>query len=246
MTERIAHHNDEVRSTLQDAFVLHTHPYRETSLLVEVLTRTSGRMTLVARGARRPRAAMRGALMSFQPLFLLWQGKGEIKTLTRVEWQGGHALLRGEGLLCGFYLNELLLRLLAKEDPHDGLYECYAQTLRRLATGEASAPILRCFEKNLLKELGYAMKLDRDAASGRAIDPKSLYTYDPERGPVEASANSAELLLSGQTLMDLARDEFCSAQTLAQAKALMRALINHRLDFQPLHSRRVFKELLEL
>jgi DNA repair protein RecO (recombination protein O) len=234
------------RQTAQQAFVLHTYPYRETSLLVEVLTRAAGRISLVARGARRPRSPTRGALMAFQPLSLSWFGKGELRTLAQAEWTGGQALLRGEALLCGFYLNELLVKLLAREDPHEELFDRYREALGKLALGDPSPPILRAFEKALLKELGYAMTLDREAASGRAIDPDALYTYDPERGPVALDGRWAELQLAGRTLLDLAHEDFSDPQTLAQSKALMRALINHRLEFQPLNSRRIFKELLEL
>ena len=232
--------------TLQEGFVLHTYPYRETSLLVEALTRGSGRVTLVAKGARRPRSSVRGALMAFQPLALSWFGKGEMKTLAQAEWQGGQPLLRGEALLCGFYLNELLVRLLAREDPHEQLFERYRSVLKELSAGEPSPPILRGFEKALLGELGYALTLDRDAASGDPIDPAGIYTYDPERGPVALNGRGAELQVTGQTLLDLAGDDYRDPQTLAQAKGLMRALINHRLDFQPLNSRRIFRELLEL
>ncbi|OFZ72676.1 MAG: DNA repair protein RecO [Betaproteobacteria bacterium RBG_16_64_9] len=231
---------------IQQAFVLHTYPYRETSLLVEALTRGSGRITLVARGARRPRSLVRGMLMAFQPLLLAWYGKSEVKTLAQAEWQGGQPLLCGEALLCGFYLNELLVRLLAREDPHEDLFERYRQALEQLAAGAPSAPILRAFEKTLLKELGYAMTLDREACTGRPIDPEALYTYDPERGPLELNAGSAELQVTGQTLLDLARDDLGNPRSLLEAKGLMRALINHRLDFQPLNSRRIFRELLEL
>src|SRR6185369_11972233 len=154
------------RAPAQEAFVLHSYPYRETSLLVDVLTRATGRVSVVARGARRPRSATRGALMSFQPLMVSWYGKGDVKTLAHAEWTGGQALLQGEALLCGFYLNELLVRLLAREDPHEQLFDRYKESLRELAEGEASAPILRAFEKALLRELGYALTLDRDAING--------------------------------------------------------------------------------
>jgi len=236
----------ERRAPAQAAFVLHTYPYRETSLLVETFTRSVGRVSLMARGARRPRSATRGTLMAFQPLMLAWFGKGELKTLAHVEWTGGQALLQGEALLCGFYLNELLVKLLAREDPHEQLFERYREAVRALSAGEPSAPILRAFEKALLQELGYAMVLEREAASGRAIDPGALYTYDPERGPVALEGRWAELQLSGSTLLDLARDDLSDPRTLAQAKALMKALIAHRLEYQPLNSRRIFKELLEL
>ena len=233
--------------TGDEAYVLHTHPYRETSLLLDVYARVAGRVTLVARGARRPRSAMRGVLLSFQPVQLGWYGKGEVRTLTRAEWIGGQALLQGEALLCGFYLNELLLRLLPREDPHEALFERYGEALRGLASGAATGPILRSFEKVLLREIGYALVLERDSATGRGVDPAKIYTYDPERGPVEVSAAAqADLKLAGQTLLDIARDDFSDAVTQQQAKLLMRALINHRLEYQPLRSRRIFRELMEL
>lgn len=238
---------DRRRGEGEEGFVLHSYPYRETSLLVEAFTRSYGRMTLVARGARRPLSALRGVLLSFQRLQLSWRGKGEVKTLARAEWLGGLALLKGEALLCGFYLNELLMRLLAREDPHEALFERYQQTLKGLASRGESAPLLRAFEKSLLKELGYGLSLERDAASGHDIEPQKTYTYEPERGPIELREGMfAELKIAGQTLLDIARDEYRNPQTLQQAKLLMRSLISHRLEYQPLKSRRVFRELMEL
>src|SRR5438067_857687 len=156
------------RQDSREAFVLHTYPYRETSLIVEAFTRQFGRVSVLARGARRPRSAMRGVLLSFQPLALSWFGKGELRTMARAEWVGGQPLLRGEALLCGFYLNELLLRLLPREDAHEALFVEYRQALQRLGanmdSGVDSGPVLRAFEKSLLKELGYAMTLERDSA----------------------------------------------------------------------------------
>lgn len=230
-----------------DAFVLHGYPYRETSLLIDAFTRTHGRLSLVARGARRPRSSLRGVLLAFQPVALSWFGKGEVRTLARAEWIGGLPLLKGEALLCGFYLNELLLRLLPREDPHDALFQRYHEALAGLARGTASAPVLRAFEKSLLKELGYAMTLDHDVATGREIDPRSVYAFDPERGPIERNgAPGVEVQLGGQTLIDIARDDYSRPATLQEAKALMRMLIGRRLGPVPLNSRRIFKELLEL
>src|SRR5436189_79167 len=176
---------ERTRQESREAFVLHGYPYRETSLLLEVFTRAFGRVSMVARGARSPRSPLRGVLLAFQPLALSWFGKGELRTLARAEWVGGQPLLHGEALMCGFYLNELLLRLLPREDAHDALFSRYWEALRRLAPHGSSAPALRSFERALLKELGYAMALERDSASGRAIDAAKSYTYDPERGPVE-------------------------------------------------------------
>lgn len=236
------------RAQAEQAYVLHSYPYRESSLLLETFTRPYGRVTMIARGARRPRSALRGVLQAFQPLSLAWFGKGEVRTLTRAEWQGGLALLQGEALMCGFYLNELLMRLMPREDPHEALFERYQLALTALARRQASPAVLRAFERGLLAELGYAMTLDRDGVHGLPLDPEALYTYDPERGPLEiADAEAAaDPRLSGRALLAIARDDYAEPETQAQAKALMRVLINHRLDYQPLRSRRIFRELLEL
>ena len=230
----------------QEAFILHAYPYRETSMLLEVFTRAFGRMSMVARGARRPHSVLRGVLLAFQRLQLSWYGRGEVRTLLRAEWIGGQRLLQGEALLCGYYLNELLMRLLPREDPHEALFEHYRQALQGLANSAESPPVLRGFEKVLLKELGYAMALECDARSGGVIDPGKTYTYDPDRGPVELTGGGADLQLAGSTLLAIGRDDYRDVLTQQQAKLLMRMLINHRLDYQPLKSRRVFRELMEL
>jgi len=124
------------RTDSQDGYVLHSRPYLETSLMVEIFARATGRLTLVARGARRPRSALRGVLMAFQPLTFSWYGKGEVRTLTKAEWGGGQPLLKGEALLCGFYLNELMIKLLPREDGHEALFERYAEALRHLAAAQ--------------------------------------------------------------------------------------------------------------
>jgi len=237
---------ERTRQESRDAFILHGYPYRETSLLLEVFARGLGRVSMVARAARSPRSPLRGVLLAFQPLALSWFGKGEVRTLARAEWLGGQPLLRGEALLCGFYLNELLLRLLPREDPHDALFVRYHETLSMLARQGGSAQALRSFERALLKELGYAMTLERDGAGGDAIDAGKTYTYDPESGPIEAKGAEAEPLVSGRTLLDMARDDYADPQTQQQAKALMRALINHRLEYRPLKSRQIFRDLLAL
>jgi DNA repair protein RecO (recombination protein O) len=234
------------RQESREAFILHSYPYRETSLLLEVLTRTFGRVSMVARSARSARSPLRGILLAFHPLALSWFGRGEVRTLARAEWIGGHPPLRGEALLCGFYLNELLMRLLPREDPHDALFLRYQETLMRLASESDSAPVLRSFEKGLLKELGYAMTLERDSATGRTIDPARTYAYDPERGPIEVDGTGSEPRVSGQALLDIARDDYTDPATQQQAKLLMRALINHRLEYRPLRSREIFRELQQL
>ena len=235
------------RIELEPAFVLHSYPYKETSLIVEAFSRRQGRTALLAKGARRPRSAMRGVLHAFQPLRLSWTGSGELSTLIGAEWEGGMPFLRGFGLMCGFYVNELILRLVPRDDAHEALFDAYRDSLERLGRGDPTAGVLRGFEKRLLAELGYAMLLDRDAASGAPIDPEMPYLYDPERGPLPVNgAAVGEMVVRGSTLRDLDLDDYRSAETLHQARGLMRALIGQRLHGQPLHTRSVLLELQDL
>jgi DNA repair protein RecO (recombination protein O) len=238
----------ELPQHAQHAFVLHSYPFKETSLVVELLTRGFGRVAVVAKGARRPKSALRGVLMAFQPLLVSWSGKGELHTLLRAEWDGRYRSLKGLPLICGFYLNELILKLTARHDPHERLFDTYAQTLGALLVSSDPATILRTFEKNLLRELGYAVMLDRDVASGQPIAAEQRYTYVVERGPVgagdDARAMGVELL--GQTLLDMQADVYSSALTQQQSKVLMRTLINHYLGDQVLHTRQLLRDLQEL
>ena len=179
------------RADHEAGYVLHTYPYKETSLIVEAFTRRFGRVALLARGARRPRSSLRGVLLAFHPLRFNWAGSTELATLVSAEWGGGSRSLSGVGLMCGFYVNELMLRLLPREDPHEALFDAYAVALDLLAGDRAPAPVLRAFERRLLAELGYAPALDHDA-DHRPIDPDRLYVYEPERGPVPAAGAPQE------------------------------------------------------
>lgn len=227
------------------AYVLHAYPYSETSLILEVFARDHGRLAVLARGARRPRSALRGTLHAFQLLELGWFGGGEVKTLAKAEWMGGMALLRGEGLLLGYYLNELLLKLLPREDAHTALFDAYAAALLALSRGSTAAAELRRFEKTLLRELGYGLELERDAA-GQPIDPRALYRYQIERGIMPADDAGDGLPLTGKTLLDLARDDYGDPRSLIESKQLMRHLLSHYLSGQPLQTRRVFIELQDV
>lgn len=246
--------SNDVRINNEPGFILHTYPFKETSVVAEVFTRGHGRVALIARGARRPASALRGLMQPFTPLLLSWFGKSDLKTLHAAEWQGGLAAPQGRALMCGFYLNELLLRLLARGDPHERLYERYADTLDQLAAeagrggGEralAFERILRHFEKSLLSEIGYGATFDVEAGSGAAIEPGARYVFQPERGALPAAGQTG-CAVSGQTLLDLARDSFERQATLGEAKALMRALINHTLGTKPLYTRQLLRELTDL
>lgn len=234
--------NSNHRQDNQAVYVLHTFPFKETSLVVELFTRNFGRVATTAKGARRPRSAMRGMLQSFQPLTATWSGKLELKTLHSLEWGGGLLLLQGEALMCGFYLNELLLRLLPREDPHEALFEYYSATLKTLTTTQDLATTLRRFELKLLQELGYAIPLLLDENEESIIADKN-YRYEAEFGACALSATKNGVQLSGNTMLDMAKDNYINVQTQTQSKQLMRYLLAHYLGDKPLHTRQLLIDL---
>ena len=228
------------------AFVLHTYPYRETSLIVEVLSRHAGRVALVARGAKRPRSAIRGSLLSFQPLELSWSGKNDPRTLHKAEWRGGQPMLQGLALLCGFYMNELLLKLLPRDDPHESLFDIYAQSLMNLSVQQNLPEVLRRFELGLLRELGYGLQLKHEASSDEPISAENFYGYIPDRGPIAQRTNGNQVQFRGKTLLDLQREDFSDPQTLAESKQLLRMQLKHHLGQQELQTRQLLRDLQEL
>jgi DNA repair protein RecO (recombination protein O) len=237
----------DYRIAEQPAFVLHSYPYRETSLIIDVLSRDHGRLALVAKGAKRPHSALRGVLQTFQPLALSWSGKSEVRTLTGAEWVGGMLPLAGDALLCGFYVNELLVKFCAREDPHPHLFHHYVVTMTRLAHDEPPVQVLRSFERVLLRETGYAMALDRTVAR-KAVQAEGRYVFDPERGVREASDDLPAQwpVIAGQTLLDMEKDDYHRAQTVAQSKTLMRFLLNTYLGGTPLATRQILIDLQNL
>jgi DNA repair protein RecO (recombination protein O) len=238
----------EHRVLAQPGFVLHSYPYRETSLVVDVFTRDHGRVPLVAKGAKRPHSALRGVLQSFQPLSLSWSGKSEVRTLTGTEWIGGMLPLTGDALLCGFYINELVVKFCAREDAHETLFDHYTVTLTRLAHDELPARVLRSFERMLLRDTGYAIALTHTAETRESIDATASYAFDPERGvrPARADQPAQWPVVSGQTLLDMDRDDYQRAETLAQSKTLMRFLLNYHLAGAPLNTRQILIDLQSL
>ena len=234
--------------TQEPAWLLHSTPYRETSLIVDLFTREHGRIAAVAKGAKRPRSALRAVLLQFQPLLATWTGARELRTLTGAEWTGGLPAPQGDALLCAFYLNELLMRLLPREDAHPALYDAYEQALRELSEGGAPADeTLRRFEWLLLRETGYAPDLDHDAAN-RPIDPGRGYAWQPASGFVAAEPDEAGpgRIYSGATLRELAAGRFESAASRTQAKYLTRAILAHHLDGAVLNTRQILIDLQKL
>jgi DNA repair protein RecO (recombination protein O) len=230
----------------QPGFVLHSYPYKETSLIVDVFSRDYGRIALIAKGAKRPHSALRGVLQTFQPLSMAWSGKSEIRTLIGAEWVGGLLPLEKSALLCGFYLNELLLKLLARDDPHPALFDHYVSTLNQLAHNETAPIVLRRFERALLKETGVAGDLTKCTCTRQSVEVDSVYVVDPERGARLAQATDAWPRVSGKTLLDMAREDYADANTQMQSKLLMRFLLAHHLGGAPLNTRQILIDLMQL
>ncbi len=251
MSAQTTSRSESTTKSNQPVYVLHTYPFKETSLLVEMFTAEFGRVVAVAKGARRPRSAMRGMLQSFQSLMGAWSGKAELKTLHSLDWHAGLLLLQGEALMCGFYLNELLLRLLPREDPHEALFAYYALTLKTLSQSTEYATTLRRFELKMLQELGYAVPLLHDA-NGQPIQPELSYVYLVEVGAVPAnqrgvpSGRYSGIQLHGKTLVDMANDDYDDPKTKLQSKQLMRMLLSHYLGDKPLHTRQLLMDLQDL
>ncbi len=253
-------------------FVLHSYPYLETSLIVEIFTRSHGRVAVVAKGAKRPTSAMKSRLNPFQGLLLTWFGKADLKTLKSVEHADIYPQLCGASLMSAFYMNELLIKLAQREDPYEALYDAYEEAVVALATLRvfaepkpdnlmaAIAAVLRKFEMSLLRELGYALQLSEDVDTNEPITANERYVYVMERGPVSIRSSKGTALaegrqpassfdglqLSGKTLLDLAAGEFSDPQTQAQAKQLMRRAINQLLGDKPLHTRQLIRDLKDI
>lgn len=239
-------HEKESRVAGQPAFVLHSYPYKETSLIVDVFARDYGRVALIAKGAKRPHSKLRGALQTFQPLSVGWSGKTEVRTLTAAEWIGGLLPLEKSALLCGFYLNELLVKLLARDDPHPSLFDHYVATLNQLAHDEPAPIVLRKFERALLKETGVGGNLTICRATGRPVLPESIYVVDPERGPRPAHPADDIPRVAGKTLLDMEREDYSDSTTQLQSKFLMRFLLAHHLGGVPLNTRQILIDLMQL
>lgn len=245
---------------LQPAYVLHSTPYRDTSVLLEVFTPDHGRIGLVARGVRSARSRLRGVLQPFRPLLISWYSKGDLGTLTTaeicVEEGGATARLIGRALMSGFYLNELLLRLLHRHDPHPASFHSYARALRKLVLAADDVMLqqaLRIFEKELLQDIGYGLVLDRDVITGQPVAAEGMYRYHLEKGPERMEcitaahiANTLGIVLHGHTLLGLAHNELSGVINLHEAKKLLRKLLAVHLGRQPLRSRELYNEMLAI
>ena len=233
------------RVELAESWVLHSRPFRETSLIVEAFSREFGRMGLVARGGRRPRSSLALAARPFRLLLLSWTGRGELATLTAAESAPRRAASpppAGETLLAAMYLNELVLRLTRREDPHPELFDHYSQALGDLSAAGPMEPVLRRFELDLLASLGFGLNLRHDI-EGRDLAPGAAYCYRMEQG-AEALPNGARtgeaMNFYGAELLGIARGDWGSRDTRRAASRLLKTAIDFYLEGKPLNTRKVF------
>ena len=222
------------RIEFEPAFLLSQRAYRESSALLEVFSAERGRVGLVARGTRAGKSRLRGVLQPFAPLLLCWTESGELGTLTQAEAGGSPVALTGERIFHGWYLNELLLRLLQRLDPHPGLYRDYQRALGGLA-GDHGERHLRIFEKRLLAEIGYALPLDHP------FDPVQTYRFDPEYGPLAAGPGAEGF--AGASLIALRDETLESRESLRDARILLRQALHGQLGGRELETPRLLRAM---
>jgi DNA repair protein RecO (recombination protein O) len=228
------------RVDMEIGYLLHARPYRETSQILEVLSHHHGRVGLVARGARRPKSRWGPVLRPFQPLYLSWSGRGSLYTLRAVEPSGPPVEATGLRLMSGYYLNELLMTLTHRGDPHPELFAHYGAALSGLVAKQDAETALRQFEVALLAETGYGLVLNRDTSNDEPLQAEKLYEYVIDRGPVAVPVQSSgDLIFTGEELMSISSGKFANRQALRSGKRLLRAVLHHQLGGRPLKTRAV-------
>jgi len=226
------------RIHLAPAYILHHRPYRDTSRILEVITRDHGRLSLFARGVRGPKAKLASVLQPFQLLLLSWSGRGDAAQLTAAESADHHPPMPATCLMASFYLNELLMKLTTRHDPLPLLFDDYHVTVEGLRQGLLLEPTLRIFEKRLLEALGYGLDLATQAQTGKPIEPGEYYHFRPAQGlfPTVAEAAGA---LSGRSLISLASEQLESGRGLEDARRLLQAALAQCLEGRELATREV-------
>ncbi|AKQ33305.1 DNA repair protein RecO [Candidatus Coxiella mudrowiae] len=228
------------RIVLEPAFILHRRPYSNTSLILELLTLNYGRISALARSARGLKSRYKGKLELFFPLLVSWSGRRDLKFLGDSELNGMPYLLEGESLLCGFYLNELVLRLLHPDDPDYYLFPHYQNALDQLSKGHIEAS-LRSFEKRLLEELGYGLPLGYDVKRNAPFEEDQFYQYIPERGFLLCEKSGELNVFSGKSLLALREEVFSNVELLKEIKRLMRLALGRLLGKIPLKTRELLR-----
>ncbi len=235
---------DRRQVSLQPAWVLHHRPWRDSSQLAEIFTRDHGRVGLISRGSRRVRGGRHLALQPFQPLLVSWSARGELGTLTGAEPAGPPLNPAGQRLMSLFYMNELLLRLLERDDAHPGLFETYGEAAQAIADGADEAAVLRVFEKRLLESLGYGLNLETEGEGDRVLEPEGRYEYHAEAGARRvADERRGEWIFPGASLLALAREDLSSLEARQDARRLLQRTLALYLGDRPLKSREVLRAM---
>lgn len=232
-----------IRVQQEPGYVLRHRPFRDSSQILDVLTRDHGRIAVVARGSRGGRSRLAGVLRPFLPLRVSWVARTDLGTLTGAEAAGPPAGLRGDALLSAFYVNELLLNFLHRDDPQPEVFALYAQTMSDLDPRGDVAPVLREFELELLGLLGYAINLEEEGGKHTPIDAERHYEYRIEQGPVPVQRSEGPLVFRGETLLGIAGRRFDEPAVLRAANQLLRTVIAHHLGGRELQSRKVLRDL---
>ncbi|MDX1404287.1 MAG: DNA repair protein RecO [Woeseiaceae bacterium] len=230
----------------EPAWILHHRPYRDSSQLLDILSRDHGRLALVAKGSRRAKSRLRGILRPFLPLQMSWVIRSDLGTLVGAEMHGNPLGLTGDTLISGFYVSELILKLTHRHDPQPEIFELYSRTIERLVGSDNVAPALRQFEIALLRILGYALNLDHDTETHDPLDPGKRYEYRVEVGPVAIrdSARAGPMIFTGAELSDIKNERFIDRGVVKNATDLLKQVIAYHLEGKPLQSRKVLKEML--
>ena len=227
----------------QPAYILHYRPFRDTSQLLDVISRDHGKLALVARGSRSAKSRLRGILRPFQALRLSWFIRSDLGTLTGAEIDGAPLSLAGDALLSAYYVNELVLNFLHRHDPQPEIFDAYSRAIAALAASAELAANLRVFEMELLRLLGYALNLEHEAVTHQPIETAEFYEYRVEQGPVRVSRQEGPLVFAGDVIRGIGAARFNEPHVLQGAGRLLREVINYHLDGRELKSRKVLLDL---
>lgn len=235
--------SDNKRVRDEPAWLLHHRPFRDTSRILDLITRRHGRLTVIARGSRGAKSRLRGILRPFQPLTVSWVSRTELGTLTGAEPAGRPINLDGDALLSGYYVNELLINLIHRFDPQPEVFDLYSATIEDLGAASDVTPRLRLFEMELLRLSGYALVLDHDGGAGEVLDSGKCYEYRPEEGPVAVGEREGRMVFRGSELIGIRRRVLDEPAVLDAANRLLRGVIAYHLNGKELKSRKVLREI---
>jgi len=227
-------------------YILHSRDYRESSLILEIISREFGRVSLVAKGAKRNKKQQGVNYNLYQKYLMSWVSRSELGTLVDIESASLMNSLKPEQVMTGFYMNEITLRLLHKHESHPELFDSYDTTIMRLSNNGSEQTSLRYFEKILLQSLGYGVVFGQDVKTGEIIVAEGDYYYKLDSGPSTETSNTiAGVKVSGKTLIELDKETLSETKNINEAKILLRSLLNQYLGDKPLASRQLYQAYIK-